>query len=72
MSRPSLNETGKFLGCRDQDSSRLRNLLDVETMTSRDWTKDVDTVDTGHINLPLAFSPLITWIAAANQNRYAN
>ena len=30
-------ETEKFLGCQDQDSSRLRNFLDVETETHRDW-----------------------------------
>ena len=36
MSRPRLIETEKFLGCRDRDSSRLRNLLDVETETHRD------------------------------------
>ena len=34
--RQRLNETGKFVGCRDWDSSRLRNLLDVETETHRD------------------------------------
>ena len=32
-----LIETKKFLGCRDRDSSRLRNFLDVETETHRDW-----------------------------------
>ena len=37
MSRPRLIETKKFLGCRDRDSSRLRNFLDVETETHRDW-----------------------------------
>ena len=37
MSRPWLIETGKFLECRDWDSSRLRNFLDAETETQRDW-----------------------------------
>ena len=43
MSRPRLIETWKFAKCRDRDQSRLGNLLDVETETSRDWAKDVDT-----------------------------
>ena len=58
MSRPRLIETEIFLGCQDRDSSRVRNilavetkthrdweiyLLDVETKTSRDWAKDVNT-----------------------------
>ena len=43
MSRLRLIETEKFLGYRDRDSSRLGNLMDVETETSRDWAKDVDT-----------------------------
>ena len=30
-------ETEKFVGCRDRDSSRLKNFLDVETETHRDW-----------------------------------
>ena len=37
ISRPRLNETERFLGCRDRDSSRLRNFLDVETETHWDW-----------------------------------
>ena len=37
MSRLRLIETGKFIGCRDRDSSRLRNFLDVETETHWDW-----------------------------------
>merc|ERR1711915_129396 len=37
MSRPRLIETWIFAGCRDRDSSRLGNLLDVETETHRDW-----------------------------------
>ena len=36
LSRPRLNETGKFYRCRDLDSSRLGNLIDVETKTHRD------------------------------------
>ena len=51
MSRPRLIESEKFLGCRDQDSSRLGNLLDVKTETSQNWTKDVD-IETPSI-LPL-------------------
>ena len=43
MSRPRLIETEKFQRCRDRDSSRPGNLLDVDTETSRDWAKDVDT-----------------------------
>ena len=37
MSRLRLIETEKFVGWRDRDSSRLRNLLDVETKTHQDW-----------------------------------
>ena len=37
ISRPRLIETGINVWCRDQDSSRLRNFLDVETETHRDW-----------------------------------
>ena len=36
MSRLRLIETEKFLGCRDQDSSRQRNFFDVNTKTRRD------------------------------------
>ena len=36
MSRLKHIKTEKFLGCWDRDSSRLRNLIDVETRTSRD------------------------------------
>ena len=39
MSRPRLIETKKFLGCRDRDSSRLRNFLDVETKTH--WDREI-------------------------------
>ena len=51
MSRPRLIETWKFGGCRDRDSSRLGNLLDVETETSRDWAKDVDTETPSRLSL---------------------
>ena len=37
MSRLWLIETGMYVGCRDRDSLRLRNILDVETETHRDW-----------------------------------
>ena len=43
MSRPRLIETKKFRGCRDRDSSRLKNLEDVETKTDRDSSKGVKT-----------------------------
>ena len=43
LSRPRLIETKKFLSCRDRDSSRLANLVVVETETHRDWTKVVET-----------------------------
>ena len=43
MSRLRLIETEKFLGCRDRDSSRPGNLMDVETETPRDWAKDTQT-----------------------------
>ena len=43
MSRPRLNETQEFGGCRDRDSSRLKNLEDVETETDRDSPKGVET-----------------------------
>ena len=43
LSRPRLIETEKFLSCRDRDSSRLANLVVVETETHRDWTKVVET-----------------------------
>ena len=51
MLRLRLIETEKFLGCRDRDSSRLGNLLDVETETSRDWAKDVDTETPSRLSL---------------------
>ena len=38
-----LIETEKFLGCPDQDSLRLGNLMDDETETGQNWTNDVDT-----------------------------
>ena len=37
MLRLWLIETGMYVGCRDRDSSRLRNILDVKTETHRDW-----------------------------------
>ena len=43
MSRPRLIETMKFGGCRDRDSSRLKNLEDVETETHQDSSKGVET-----------------------------
>ena len=43
MSRLRLIKIEEFLGCRDRDSSRLGNLMDVEIETSRDCPKDVDT-----------------------------
>ena len=43
MSRLRFIDTGKILGWIDQNSLRLGYLLDVETETSRDWAKDVDT-----------------------------
>ena len=43
MSRPKLIKTKKYLECWDQASLRLGDLLDVETETSQDWAKDVDT-----------------------------
>ena len=51
MSRPRLIETEKFLGCRDRDSLRPGNLMDVETETSRDWAKDVDTETPSRLSL---------------------
>ena len=35
--RPRLIESEKFLGCRDRDSSRRRNFVDVKTETHQDW-----------------------------------
>ena len=51
MSIPRLIETGNFLdvktekfcGCQGQDFLRLGNLIDVDTNTSPDQAKDVDT-----------------------------
>ena len=60
--RLRLIETEKFLGCRDRNSLRLGNLMDVETETSRDWAKDVDT------ETPLRLS-LITNVDAKNENK---
>ena len=37
LSRPRLIETEKFYRCRDRDSSRPGNFIDVETETYRDW-----------------------------------
>ena len=42
MSRPRLNETGIFGGCRDRDSLRPGKSMSVETETNRDWAKDVE------------------------------
>ena len=36
-SRPRLIETGKFYRCRDRDSSRHKNFINVETDTHQDW-----------------------------------
>ena len=51
MSRPRLIETEKFLGCQDQDSSRLENFLDVETEIGQGRTGQVGTgqVRTGKV-----------------------
>ena len=43
MSRPRLIETKEFGGCQNRDSSRLKNLQDVETETHRDSSKGVET-----------------------------
>ena len=51
MSRPRLIETQKFWGCRDRDSPRLRNFGDVETETTRDWPKDVETETLSRVSL---------------------
>ena len=48
---PRLIKTEKVLGCRDRDSSRLGSLMDVETETSRDWAKDVDTETPSRLSL---------------------
>ena len=37
MSRPRLIKTETFFGCRDPDSLRWRNFLNVETETHQDW-----------------------------------
>ena len=36
MMRPRLIQTKKFLGCRDQGSSRLETFMDVKTETHQD------------------------------------
>jgi len=51
MSRPRLVKTEIFLGCRDRDSSRLGKSMDVETETSRDWAKYVDTETPSRLSL---------------------
>ena len=51
MSRPRLIKTGKFLGCWDRDLSRLENLMDVETETSHDLAKYVDTETPSRLSL---------------------
>ena len=37
LTRPRLIETEKFYRCRDRDSSRLGNFIDVETKPYQDW-----------------------------------
>ena len=37
LSRSRLIETEQFCRCRDRDSSRLKNFIDIETETYRDW-----------------------------------
>ena len=44
MWRPRLIKTGSFGGCQDRDLSRPGILVDVETMTRRNWAKDVETM----------------------------
>ena len=51
MLRPRLIETIKFCGCRDRDSSRLGISVVVETETSRDWTKVVETETSSRVSL---------------------
>ena len=51
MTKPRLIETEKLLGCRDQDLSRPGNFMDVETETSRDWAKDVNTKTPSRLSL---------------------
>ena len=51
MSRLRLIETEKFLGCEDRYSLRLGNLMDVETETSQDRAKDVDTETPSRLSL---------------------
>ena len=65
VSRPRLIETGKFCGCRDRDSSRLGISVVVETETSRDWTKVVETETSSRVSLIQLhefspFAPLIS------------
>ena len=56
MLRPRLIETIKFCGCRDRDSSRLGISVVVETETSRDWTKVVETETSSRVSLISATS----------------
>ena len=54
MSRSRLDQTEKFLGCQDHDSSRLANFLDVETETHLDreisWMSRTRLIETGKFN----------------------
>ena len=43
MTRPRLNKTLKFGGCRDRASTRLKDLEDVETETHQGSLKGVET-----------------------------
>ena len=43
MSRPRLIKTEKFLGCRDRDSLRLGNFLDVKTEKFLGWPRFIET-----------------------------
>ena len=71
MSQPRLIETEKFLGCQDRDSSKLGNLMDVGTETSRDWAKDVDTETLISESLPFQCQHFIrdTQSPTTTQNR---
>ena len=60
ISRMRLIDTGKFIGCQDRDSLRLRNLLYVETETSQDWAKDVDTETPSRLSL-ISGMNIFTW-----------
>ena len=51
LSRLRLIKTGKFCGFGDQDSARLGITVVVETKTSRDYTKVVETETTSRVSL---------------------